>query len=89
MLDNCSQGTFNHNSLVENLDMEGVKTADTVKTMMGEETEESICFSNLTVSSCSPSYKEKILFPRPTAQQRYRLKEVIFLIPRCCTSGHI
>ena len=41
-----------------------MKTAVTVKTMTGEETEESICFSNLTVSSCSPGYKEKILLPK-------------------------
>ena len=40
MLDNCSQGTFIHEDVLNALKLKGVKTKVTVKTMTGEATEE-------------------------------------------------
>ena len=41
LLDNCSYGTFSHQDLLSCLGVEGVKVEITVKTLTGEDTEES------------------------------------------------
>ena len=64
MLDNCSQGTFIHEDIVDALKVKGVKTTVTVKTMTGEDTEESISLDNLTVSGLGPAEIKTITLPK-------------------------
>eukprot|EP00112_Aurelia_sp_Birch-Aquarium-sp1_P014426 Seg3112.1 transcript_id=Seg3112.1/GoldUCD/mRNA.D3Y31 product="hypothetical protein" protein_id=Seg3112.1/GoldUCD/D3Y31 len=64
MLDNCSQGTFIHEDILDVLKVKGVKTTVTVKTMTGEDTEGSVCLDNLTVSGLGPADRETISLPK-------------------------
>eukprot|EP00112_Aurelia_sp_Birch-Aquarium-sp1_P003949 Seg1448.3 transcript_id=Seg1448.3/GoldUCD/mRNA.D3Y31 product="hypothetical protein" protein_id=Seg1448.3/GoldUCD/D3Y31 len=64
MLDNCSQGTFIHEDILDALKMKGVETTITVKTMTGEDTEGSVCLDNLTVSGLGPAERETISLPK-------------------------
>ena len=51
VLDNCSQGTFTRNDVVEFLDASVVQTTITVTTMLGSSTEKSCAIEGLKVKN--------------------------------------
>eukprot|EP00794_Sanderia_malayensis_P004020 gene4020-4569_t len=81
MLDNCSQGTFIQEDILNALKVKGVRTTVTVKTMTGEATEESISLDNLTVSGLGSADRETISLPKTYSRKELPIQRDDILTP--------
>ena len=61
MLDNCSQGTFARENLLNQLDINGIRTSTGIRTLTGHQKQSSYLLDELSVSKLvlRPSEKEK------------------------------
>ena len=64
MLDNCSQGTFIKESLINYLKMSGLTTSITIKTLNGEEKVKTKAIKSLKVSQIANEDKKRVDLPK-------------------------